>query len=76
LELKVNERICVLAWQEPGSTLVTRATKLHLREDAVLRADELNREYPELHHWAAPATEEELTLHAAQLAQLMAEEAA
>ena len=75
MELKVSERICVLAWQEPGGTLVSRGKKLHLREDALLMAEELDREYPELHHWAAPATEAELTLHAAQLARLMAEEA-
>ena len=75
MELKVNERICVLAWQEPGATLVSRGKKLHLHEDALLMAEELDREYPELHHWAAPATEAELTVHAAQLARLMAEEA-
>ena len=75
MEPKVNERICVLAWQEPGASLVSRGRKLHLREDAVLMAEELDREYPELRHWAAPATEAELTVHAAQLARLMAEEA-
>ena len=37
-------------------------------------AQELDREYPELRHWAAPATEAELALHAAQLTRLMAEE--
>ena len=75
MELKLNERICVLAWQEPGATLVSRGRKLHLREDALLMAEELDREYPELRHWAAPATEAELVVHAAQLARLMAEEA-
>jgi len=74
MELNVDERICVLSWQEPGATLVSRGRKLHLREDALLMAEELDREYPELHHWAAPATEAELTVHAAQLARLMAAE--
>ena len=58
----MNERICVLAWQEPGATLVSRGRKLHLREDARLMAEELDREYPELRHWAAPATEAELAV--------------
>ena len=61
----MNKRICVLAWQEPGETFVSRGNKLHLREDVLLMAQELDREYPELRHWAAPATEAELALHAA-----------
>ncbi len=60
--------------QEPGETFVSRGNKLHLREDVLLMAQELDREYPELRHWAAPATEAELALHAAQLTRLMAEE--
>ncbi|MBV8239895.1 MAG: hypothetical protein JOY75_03780 [Hyphomicrobiales bacterium] len=68
----MNERICVVAWQEPGAALVGRARKLHLREDAVLMAEELNRDYPELHHWAAAATETELTVNVAQVARLTA----
>jgi len=72
-ELKVNERICVLAWQEAGAALVGRTRKLHLREDAVLMAEELNRDYPELYHWAAPANETELTVNVAQVARLTAE---
>ena len=68
----MSERICVLAWQELGVTGVSRGTKLHVCEDARLMADELNREYPDIHHWAAPATDAELALHAAQAARLMA----
>ncbi|MBV8104270.1 MAG: hypothetical protein JO223_06540 [Hyphomicrobiales bacterium] len=68
----MSERICVLAWQEPGVTGVSRGVKLHVCEDARLMADELNREYPDIHHWAAPATDAELALHAAQAARLMA----
>jgi hypothetical protein len=70
----MNERICVLAWREPGRTGVRRGEKLHICEDARLMADELNREYPEIHHWAAPATDAELEGHAAQAARLMAME--
>ncbi len=44
MEPKVNERICVLAWQEPGGTFVSRGKKLHLREDALLMAHELDRD--------------------------------
>lgn len=67
----MNERICVLAWQDLGVSEVSRGEKLHLREDVELMAEELNREYPELYHWAAPATEAELAVHAAQVARLM-----
>jgi hypothetical protein len=74
-QLQTNERICVLAWQEPGATpRVSRGNKLHLREDTLLMAAELDRDYPEFDHWAAPATEAELVVHATQLARLMAEE--
>ena len=68
----MSERICVLAWQEPGVAGVSRGTKLHVYEDARLMADELDREYPDIYHWAAPATDVELGLHAAQAARLMA----
>ena len=71
----MSERICVLAWQEPGATKVSRGVKLHLREDAELMADELNREYPELNHFAAPATEAELAANSVQAARLIADEA-
>jgi hypothetical protein len=37
-------------------------------------ADELNGEWPSIHHWAAPATDAELAAHAAQAARLMADE--
>jgi hypothetical protein len=68
----MSERICVLAWEEPGVTGVSRGEKLHIYEDARLMADELNREWPNICHWAAPATEAELAAHAAQAARLMA----
>jgi hypothetical protein len=68
----MSERICVLAWQELGVTGVSRGTTLHVCEDARLMADELNREYPDIYHWAAPATDAELALHPAQAARLMA----
>ncbi|MBV8105431.1 MAG: hypothetical protein JO223_12570 [Hyphomicrobiales bacterium] len=70
----MNERICVLAWGEPGVTRVKRGEKLHLCGDAQLMADELNREWPSIRHWAAPATDSELADHAAQAARLMAHE--
>jgi hypothetical protein len=65
----------VLAWEE-GVTGVSRGTKLHACEDARLMADELNREYPDIYHWAAPVTDAELASHAAQAARLMALERA
>jgi hypothetical protein len=66
----MSERICVLAW-EAGATEVQRGEKLHVCGDAQLMADELNGEWPSIHHWAAPATDAELTAHAAQAARLM-----
>ena len=60
------DRICVLAWQGH------RGEKLHLREDAGLMASELNREWPSIEHWAAPATADEIRAHATQAARLMA----
>jgi hypothetical protein len=70
----MSDRICVLAWEEPGLTVVKRGEKLHVCADAQLMADELNREWPSIHHWAAPATDAELAVHAAQAARLMANE--
>jgi hypothetical protein len=72
--LEMSERICVLAWEEPGVTVVKRGEKLHVCGDAQLMADELNGEWPSIHHWAAPATDAELAAHAAQAARLMADE--
>ena len=69
----MSDRICVLAWGEPGVTAVSRGEKLHIYEDGRLMADELNREWPNIYHWAAPATDAELTAHAAQAARLMAD---
>ena len=70
----MSDRICVLAWKQPGVTAVSRGDKLHILEDARLMADELNREWPSIFHWAAPATDAELAAHAAQAARLMAGE--
>jgi hypothetical protein len=63
---EVSDRICVLAWQGH------RGEKLHLSEDAELMASELNREWPSIQHWAAPATADEIRAHATQAARLMA----
>jgi hypothetical protein len=62
----VSYRICVVAWQGH------RGDKLHLSEDAELMASELNREWPSIEHWAAPATADEIRAHATQAARLMA----
>jgi hypothetical protein len=62
----VSDRICVLAWRGH------RGEKLHLSEDAELMASELNREWPSIEHWAAPATADEIRAHATQAARLMA----
>jgi hypothetical protein len=62
----VSDRICVVAWQGH------RGEKLHLSEDAELVASELNREWPSIEHWAAPATADEIRAHATQAARLMA----
>jgi hypothetical protein len=61
-----DDRICVIAWQGH------RGEKLHFCEDAQLMASELNREWPSIEHWAAPATADEIRAHAAQAAHLMA----
>jgi hypothetical protein len=37
-------------------------------------ANELNREWPSIEHWAAPATADEIKGHAAQVARLVARE--
>jgi hypothetical protein len=71
----MRERICVLAWKEPGISGVSRGEKLHVCGEAQFMADELNREWPIIHHWAAPATDVELAAHARQAARLMAAEA-
>jgi hypothetical protein len=71
----MSERICVLAWKEPGISGVSRGEKLHVCGEAQFMADELNREWPSIHHWAAPATDVELEAHARQAARLMAAEA-
>ena len=62
----VSDRISVVAWQGH------RGEKLHLSEDAELMASELNREWPSIEHWAAPATADEIRAHATQAARLMA----
>jgi hypothetical protein len=72
----MRERICVLAWKEPGISGVSRGEKLHVCGEAQFMADELNREWPSIHHWAAPATDVELAAHARQAARLMAAESA
>ena len=66
----MSDRICVLAWSQPGVMAVSRGEKLHACEDARLMASELNREWPCVDHWAAPATAGELAAHAAQAARL------
>ena len=63
-------RICVLAAQGPGGA-VGRADKLYSCEDARLVASELNREWPSVKHWAAPATADEIKAHAARAACLI-----
>ena len=63
---EASDRICVLAWQGH------RGEKLHLFEDAELMASELDREWPSIQHWAAPATADEIRAHATQAARLMA----
>ena len=57
-------RICVIASQGH------RGDKLHLCEDARLLASELNREWPSVEHWAAPATADELRTYVCQAARL------
>jgi hypothetical protein len=54
----------VIAWQGH------RGEKLHLCEDARLMASELDREWPNIEHWAAPATADEIRAHGAQAARL------
>ena len=61
--------ICVIASQGH------RGDKLYLCEDARLIASVLNREWPSIEHWAAPATADELRAYASQAARLRAREA-
>jgi hypothetical protein len=65
-----SDRICVLASQGPGGA-VHRAEKLYSCEDAKLVASELNREWPAVKYWAAPATADEMKAHAARAARLI-----
>jgi hypothetical protein len=44
----MRERICVLAWKEPGISGVSRGEKLHVCGEAQFMADELNREWPSM----------------------------
>ena len=70
----MSTKICVLAWRAPGGQVVSRGENLHVYEDARLMADELNSEWPDIIHWAEPATEAELAAHASQVARLLASE--
>lgn len=63
-------RICVLASQGREGA-VARADKLYSCEDAKLVASELNREWPSVKHWAAPATADEIKAHPVQAARLI-----
>jgi hypothetical protein len=74
MESCMSDEICVLACQAPGTTVVSRGDKLHLYDDAKFLARELNREWPDIHHWAAPASPVELAAHASQAARLLAHE--
>jgi hypothetical protein len=65
-----GDRLCVIATQVTGGA-VHRADRLYSCEDAELTASELNREWPSIQHWAAPATAEELNAHAVQAGRLM-----
>jgi hypothetical protein len=57
-------RICVIALRGH------RGDRLYPCEDAWLMASELNREWPSIEHWAAPATADELRAYASQAARL------
>jgi hypothetical protein len=59
----MSDRICVLAWSQPGATEVSRGEKLHACDDARLMASELNREWPGVDHRAAPATARLVPIH-------------
>jgi hypothetical protein len=65
-----RDRVCVLASRGPGGA-DHRLDKLYSCEDASLVASELNREWPSVKHWAAPATADELKAHTAHAARLM-----
>ncbi len=66
----LSGRICVLA-SEGREGAVARADKLYSCEDARLVASDLNREWPSVKHWAAPATADELKAHPVQAARLI-----
>ena len=66
VDRKPVAQICVIASQGH------RGDKLYLYEDARLLARELNREWPSIEHWAAPATADELRACASQAARLRA----
>ena len=73
----MSDGICVLAWRDPGATMINRGDRLHFCKDVQLMASDLNREYPEVDHWAAPATDYEIAAHpirAANLVRLFADE--
>jgi hypothetical protein len=82
LRMKLQAAFCEATpdgFQHRSSFLLAPAVddgvvRITLEAAVLLMAQELDREYPELRHWAAPATEAELALHAAQLTRLMAEE--
>ena len=63
-------RICVVASEGKGGT-VSRADRLYTCEDARLIASELDREWPSIKHWAAPATADEIKAHPTQGARLL-----
>jgi hypothetical protein len=65
-----RDRICVVASQAEGGT-VGRADRLYSCEDARLIASELDREWPSIKHWAAPATVDEIEAHPTQAARLL-----
>jgi hypothetical protein len=67
----MSDGICVLAWREPGATEINRGDRLHFCADVQLMASELNREYPDVEHWAAPATDYEIAVHTTQAARLV-----
>jgi hypothetical protein len=68
--LDFGDRFCVIATQATGGA-VHRADRLYSCEDADLMASELNREWPSIQHWAAPATADEIRAHVTQAARLM-----
>ena len=63
-------RICVVATQGERGT-VGPSDRLYSCEDARLIATELDREWPSIKHWAAPATDDEIKAHPSQAARLL-----